>query len=171
MCKKIIIKKLETDEEIAEFWKVKRAYEENDIFPHLAEDEKTKKEIMAWFCSSEYYEIIMSLHKKDTAGGSTLQFVFFYNEKNQYLGFCMYKIYTKEDGKAFILDFCIDKKVRNRGVGKMVVSYLEHYLKREGATYCALNTSNSNNRRFWLSQGYVFKETDNHGEKVYVKNI
>ena len=154
---------MKTPEEVALFWQKKRAYDQADLFPHLDEEDR------AYFSGSEYYDAIMDLHQNATSGGRTLEFVFFYDEKDEYLGFAMYKIYTNEDGKAIILEFCIDKPFRNRGIGTMVSQALEKLLAGEGATYFALNASNADNRRFWQRNGYVADEPDEWGEMVYVK--
>jgi len=154
---------MKTSEEVELFWQKKWEYDEADLFPHLdAEDRE-------YFSGSEYYDAIMDLHQNTAPEGRTLEFVFFYDENDIYLGFSMYKIYTNEDGKAIILEFCIDKPFRNRGLGTTISQEFEKLLKSEGATYFTLNTSNDDNRRFWQRNGYVADKPDEWGEMVYVK--
>ncbi|MGX6977889.1 GNAT family N-acetyltransferase [Vagococcus elongatus] len=167
----IFFRKMNTVEEVNDFWQKKRHYEREDIFPNLEEKDDELQEIIAWFQSEEYYEIIMDLHQHAQAGGQTLSFVFMFDEQNNYLGFTMYKIYTEEDGKAFILDFCIEKDYRNKGIGSIVVRELEKFLKREGASYIALNTSNKKNLNFWEKNGFSKFATDEFGKMVYTKKI
>ena len=170
MVEKYTFKKLTTEYEISEFWNKKREYETNDIFPNVKETGKDLEELIQWFESKEYYDIIMNLHNNFPEGGSGLQFVFIYENIDTYIGFIMYKIYTQEDGKCFILDFSIDSKYRNKGIGSQVVEAFENFVKAyEGATYFVLNTSNENNRRFWMKQDYLSSEIDDNGEVLYFK--
>jgi len=166
-----MIKKLTTEDEIAKWWEKKREFDKYDLFPNAELDEgETLDELIEWFSSPTYFDTIMSLHKSHAPGGSALQFVFFLDDDGEYLGFAHYKIYTEEDGKAVILDYCIDKTQRNNGVGATAFRELENILCAEGATYVAINTSNSNNRRFWLRQGFSLAEPANP-ETPYTKVI
>jgi len=170
MAQKYYFKKMTTATEIEEFWKQKRKYEKLDIFPNVKETGKELEELIHWFQSEEYYNRIMDLHRNVQQNGSGLHFVFIYDNKNEYIGFIMYKIYTQEDGKCFILDFSIDSKHRNKKVGTQVVAAFESLVKEnEGATYFALNTSNDNNKRFWKRQGFYPSEVDEYGEILYLK--
>lgn len=163
------IKKLSTAEEIKQFWKKKREYERKDVFSNLEESGEELQKIINWFNSQKYYDIIMELSNEAKGGGDPLQFVFFYDEKQNYLGFTMYKIYIQEDGKAFILDYCIAPSFRNKGIGKLVFKKLEELLYLEGGKYIALNASNKNNRRFWQQNGFEATVLDENDEVVYVK--
>lgn len=167
---KITIKKLTDPNDIQLFWAQKRAYEERDIFPDLVETGAERQEIIDWFKSQEYYDLIMELHHKPHGGGSPLAFVFFMKENQEQMGFAMYKIYTQEDGKGFILDFCIQPDQRNRGIGALAFQALESHMREEGAIYTALNASNERNARFWQQIGFLPEaDPDEHGEIVYVK--
>lgn len=159
-----------TKAEIADFWRKKREYEKNDIFPYLDETGEELKEIVSWYQSTDYYNIIMDLHTNSQKKARTLQFSYIYNVTGEYIGFIMYKIYNLEDGKCFILDFCIEKKVRNRNIGTEVFRFFEQYVKRnEEAIYCALNVSNNRSKRFWNKQGFDCQILNDHGDDVYVK--
>lgn len=165
-----MIKKMETAAEIVLFWQKKRQYEEEDVFPNLTETGAELEELIEWFRSEEYHQVIMSLHTETTNGNGFLQFIFFYDEQENYLGLSMYKIYKGEDGKGFILDFCVDSSYRNHGLGKQLFAELEVLMKKEGARYLALNTSNQNNLRFWQRTGFTAeKELDENGEVLYCK--
>ena len=166
----ITFKKLINEKEIALFWEKKREYERNDIFPNLTETGQERAEIVEWFHSEEYYRIIMNLHHHPKNGDSPLEFIFVYDQ-DTYIGFLTYKIYHSEDGKAFILDFSIETSHRNQGLGSRVVAELELFLKEQGAAYLALNTSNENNTRFWLRNGFSPTEPDEYGNIVYTKEI
>jgi len=159
----IRFKKITTPEEAEVFWKKLREYHHADLFPHMTQEEAD------YFASDEYYDAIMDLNRNSSGIGRPLEFVFFYDGDENYLGFTMYKIYTEEDGKAITLEFCIDKPFRNRGVGSLVSHELEKLLESEGATYFTLNSSNADNRRFWQRNGYLEHEPDEWGEMVYIK--
>lgn len=88
MTKEFFFKKMTTSNEIAAFWQKKREYEKNDVFPNLVESGEELTEIIEWFQSKKYYEIIMKLHRNDLKDGAGLQFTFIYQEKD-YLGFLM----------------------------------------------------------------------------------
>lgn len=168
---KLSFKKMVTEDDIAKFWEKKRQYEAEDVFPNLEEQGEERQELIDWFRSQEYYDIIMTLHTSSSDGGSTLQFVFMYDAQNNYVGFTHYKIYTKEDGKAVVLDFCIDKPYRNQGIGSYAAGCLENLLVSEGAAYVTLNTSNKDNRRFWLRNGYEEWGQDEFGKTLYRKQL
>lgn len=162
---KFKIKKMTTEAEIEAFWKKRKEYEERDIFPNLTADE------IEWFQSEEYYDIIMTLQQQPKGARAGLQFAFFYN-KSDYLGFTMYKIYTHEDGKTMILDYCIEPAYRNQGLGARVFKKLEKQLTNEGSRYITLNSGDESEpaSRFWESQGFVPSERDEYGVMLYVKN-
>ncbi|MGY3748403.1 GNAT family N-acetyltransferase [Vagococcus salmoninarum] len=169
MTKEFFFFKMTTSNEIAAFWQKKREYEKNDVFPKLVESGEELTEIIEWFQSKKYYELIMKLHRNDLKDGAGLQFTFIYQE-NDYIGFLMYKVYSLEDGKCFILDFCVEPEHRNQKNGTKIISSFEKAVKRkEDATYLALNVSNGNNQRFWTRQGFFATEIDENGEVLYVK--
>ncbi|MEG0619297.1 MAG: GNAT family N-acetyltransferase [Bacilli bacterium] len=164
------LEKKTTQTEIDEFWKKKSEYEKNDIFPYLDETGEELEEIISWFQSSEYYNIIMDLHSNSQENARTLQFAYVYDDAGKYIGFIMYKIYNLEDGKCFILDFCIEREFHNKGVGAEVFNFFEQYVKKnEDATYIALNGSNDRNKRFWKKQGFVYQKQNTHGDEIYIK--
>lgn len=164
------LEKKTTKTETDEFWKKKREYEEKDIFPYLDETGEELREILSWFKSPDYYNIIMDLHDNAQKNAKTLQFAYVHDDVGQYIGFIMYKIYNLEDGKCFILDFCIEKELRNKNIGTEVFTFFEQYIKKsEGAHYCALNVSNDRNKRFWEKQGFVYNGLDDQDNAIYIK--
>ena len=161
----ITFRKLSSEEEIAQFWEKLYAYHKQDLINDLDEEDQE------YFSGSVYYDAIMNLKMNTTSGQLPLEMVFMYDSEELYHGFAMYKIYNNEDGKAFILEFCIDEPLRNRGIGTQVAKAFEHYLQAEGATYLAINTSNDNNLRFWQRFGFVESEPDEWGNMIYTKML
>ncbi|MFY8330150.1 GNAT family N-acetyltransferase [Vagococcus carniphilus] len=164
------LEKKTTQAEIDEFWKKKREYEKYDIFPYLDETGEELEEIISWFQSSNYYNLIMDLHSNSQKNARTLQFAYIYDGIGEYIGFIMYKIYNLEDGKCFILDFCIEREFRNKSIGTEVFTFFEQYVKKnEDATYIALNVSNDRNKRFLEKQGFVYQKLNTQDDAIYVK--
>jgi len=158
-------RKLNTDEEVASFWEKLYQYHKQDLFAYMDEEEQK------YFSGTEYYDAIMDLKTNTKDGQLPLEMVFIYDESGHYIGFAMYKIYNTEDGKAFILEFCIDRLLRNKGLGIRVAKAFENYLKANGATYLAINTSNQDNLRFWQRFGFAPAEADEWGNMTYTKMI
>ena len=165
----ITIKKLTTDSDIAEFWKKKREYDQRDLYPNVALNaDETLEEFMAYFDGPDYYEAIMQAHRERNA-----QFVFFY-ENDTYLGFALYKVYTPDMdsdflGEAMLMEFCIEPIFRNQGLGAQAFQALEQVFLQEGGEYTSVNTSNADNLRFWLRQGFEESKIDEWGNSVYRK--
>lgn len=158
-------KKLNTEVEVASFWEKLYEYHREDAFKDMDEEDKE------YFSGRDYYDAIMDLKGNTSGGQLPLEMVFVYDENDKYIGFIMYKIYNKEDGKTFILEFCIDKSSRNKGIGTQIAQEFEKYVRIEGATYLAINTSNENNRRFWQRFGFSETELDEWGKMIYTKVI
>jgi len=165
------VRQLVSDDDIALWWEKDREHLNREILPNMElEPGESLAEVTEYFNSADYYQTIMNLHNSPGAGGSPLQFVFFEGDDGKYLGFASYKIYTQEDGKAFILEFAVDAPLRNAGLGTKLYAALEQVLADEGGTYVALNTSNQNNLRFWKRQGFTLSPDTQDGV-VYVKPI
>ena len=165
----ITIKKLETDLEIAAYWEKKHEYDQRDLYPNveLGPDE-TQAEFEAYFDGPEYYQAIMDAHRE-----RNLQFVFMYRD-GRYLGFALYKVYTPDldtdyIGEAMLMEFCIEPRFRNHGLGAQAFAALEQVFRQEGGQYTSINVSNANNRRFWQRLGFEEFKLDEWGNPVYRK--
>jgi len=159
----IKIHEITTKEELAMYWEKRNAYMREDIIPNCTLGEPISKEEEEWFFSQEYYDHIMKVYSRDV---DKLYFVFFESEKKN-VGFCVYVTFHIEDGKCFILDFCIFKEFRNQGLGKKCFHLLEHKELQRKANYFALNLSNENNQRFWKSLGFKESYYDEYNSLVY----
>ncbi len=56
--------------------------------------------------------------------------LFYQNEQN--VGFAMPVIYTSEDGKCFIMDFCVYPEFRGNGMGKECARALLKWAEKKG---------------------------------------
>ncbi len=133
------------------FWERRNEYFLNDIIPNREAGDPITKSDIDWFFSKEYKDHIMMLHKRKT---DPLCIVFI-NDGNINIGFIVYVIYSSEDGKCFILDYCIYPEYRSKGIGKTAFYLLQKDFIKKGATYIDLNISNSNNEKFWTSIGFA----------------
>ncbi len=163
MDNQIKIHEIITKKELAIYWEKRNAYMREDIIPNCTLGEPISKEDEEWFFSKEYYDHIMGVYSRDV---DKLYIVYFELRKKN-IGFCVYVTFHSEDGKCFIVDFCIFKEYRNQGLGKKCFHLLEHKELERQATYFALNLSNENNQRFWKSLGFKESYYDEYNNLVY----
>ncbi|MEY8303515.1 GNAT family N-acetyltransferase [Anaerosalibacter bizertensis] len=93
----------------------------------------------------------------------------FFLKNKEYVGFAAYVIYHSEDGKCFIVEYCIEPKWRNQGLGTKFFQLIERKTLKNGASYFELNFSNEDNIRFWKSNGFIYAYKDEYGSEVYAK--
>lgn len=150
--------------DIALFWKMRDQYMLEDVLPNATFAPATDEE-RVWFFSEEYRAHIMKLFSRET---DTLRIAFL-QSGGKNIGFAVYVIYHSEDGKCFIIDFCIDKAFRNQDLGTAFFAMLRAHVLHEDAAYFALNLSNENNERFWKRNGFVKTSKDEYGNDIYEK--
>ncbi|WP_066498230.1 GNAT family N-acetyltransferase [Abyssisolibacter fermentans] len=168
MKNKLKFEYVETIEDIDYFWKKRNEYMLEDIIPNIEYGASLTKEGIEWFFSDNYKNHIMNLYKRSI---DPLYIIFFYQE-NINVGFVDFVIYNSEDGKCFILDYCIHKGYRNNGFGKEAFELLEQEIIRKGAVYINLNVSNHRNENFWKTNGFGKTEIkDDHENYIYRKQL
>ena len=87
--------------------------------------------------------------------------------EEQDIGFAMPVIFTTEDGKCFIMEFCVYPEFRGSGTGKACAAALLDWAKKHGARYAELNYGgNERRRRFWESVGFIENGADQWGEPL-----
>jgi GNAT superfamily N-acetyltransferase len=160
----LIIKDAETKEEIDLFWIERNKYMNEDVIPNDSLGNPITDEEKKWFFSKEYKDHIMKLYSRKT----DKLFIVFFEKNNIKVGFSVYVTYHSEDGKCFIVDFCIYKEFRNQGLGKKFFNLIKERESKKGTTYYALNLSNENNERFWKSLGFLKDKKDEYGNDVYI---
>ena len=93
----------------------------------------------------------------------------FFHRDGQDIGFAMPIIYTTEDGKCFIMEFCVYPEKRGEGTGKECAKVLLEWAKENGALYAELNCSGDERRvRFWESAGFCRNGADEWGEPLMI---
>jgi GNAT superfamily N-acetyltransferase len=160
---KVIRFKLLTEDELDGFWCLHDNYMLDDMIPD-SEPPMTDED-RAWFFSPQYRTSISELFARER---DTLRIAYFYLG-NDFAGFIVYVTYETEDGKCFILEFCVEKSLRGIGLGEYVFKRFEHDARLRGAAYFALNASNERNRRFWTTLGFVKDGENEYGQPLYVK--
>lgn len=154
----------ESEAEIEKFWLWRDKYMLEDVLPN-ATFRPTTDEEYEWFFSGEYKGHIMKLFHRTI---DPLRIVFL-QSGGENIGFAVYVIYHSEDGKCFIIDFCVNAEHRNKGIGLLFFSSLRDRAVSEGAVYFALNLSNEDNKRFWTRNGFVKETKDEYGNDIYAK--
>ena len=144
---RITVREAITEIEIAAFWEQLYNYYKRDIFPDSVDGEQNH------FLGGEYRQHMEIIHKRP-------------HQNEQNVGFAMPVIYTSEDGKCFIMDFCVYPEFRGNGMGKECARALLKWAEKNGAFYAELNYSDNVRRKhFWQSIGFVQNGSDQWGPK------
>ena len=158
MKNQIIIREAISEADTAAFWEQLHSYHKRDIFPD-PEDENLKH----FLSDTEYRVQIEHVHNR-------LQdrcYYLFFERNGQNIGFALPVIFTSEDGKCFILEFCIFPEFRGGGTGRECAAVLLEWAKEHGARYAELNYGGDERRlRFWKRVGFVENGVDEWGEPL-----
>lgn len=159
MEKRITIRETVTETDVAAFWEQLYDYFKRDIFP-VPEDEDR-----AYFLSDEYRAHMQKIHSRP----QDRCYYLFFHRGGQDIGFALPVIYNTEDGKCFIMEFCVFPEFRGDGTGKECARILLNWAKENGALYAELNYG-SNERRlhFWKSVGFIENGVDEWGQPLMI---
>ena len=159
MKNQITIRDAITENDVAVFWKQLHAYHRRDIFPD------PDNEDLEYFLGSEYHDHMMKIHSRSQ---DRCYFLFFHRDGED-IGFAMPVIYTTEDGKCFIMEFCVYPKFRGNGTGRECAEALLEWVRENGTRYAELNYGgNERRRRFWENVGFVENGADEWGEPLMI---
>lgn len=154
---RITVREAVTEIEIAAFWEQLYNYYKRDIFPDSVDGEQNH------FLGVEYRQHMEIIHKRPQ--DRCYYLLFYQNEQN--VGFAMPVIYTSEDGKCFIMDFCVYPEFRGNSMGKECARALLKWAEKNGAFYAELNYSDNVRRKhFWQSIGFVQNGSDQWGDPL-----
>jgi GNAT superfamily N-acetyltransferase len=96
-------------------------------------------------------------------------FFLFFHRNGRDIGFAMPVIFTSEDGKCFIMEFCVYPEFRGNGTGQECARVLLDWAKENGALYAELNHgSNERRRHFWETVGFIENGADEWGEPLMI---
>ena len=153
----IIIREAVTEKDVAVFWEQLHAYHKRDIFPD------PDNEDLEYFLGSEYRDHMMKIQSRP----QDRSYFLFFHRDGQDIGFAMPVIYTAEDGKCFIMEFCVYPEFRGGGTGKECAKALLRWAKERGALYAELNCGGDERRPgFWRSVGFIENGVDEWGDPL-----
>ena len=155
----IWIREADSARDIDRFWAQLRAYFARDVFPDPESEER------AYFLDGpEYPASIQRLHER---AENRLRYLFFVRDGIE-IGLAMAVVFDSEDGKCFIMEFCVYPEFRG-GTGTACANALLDWSKAAGAKYWELNCSNERRIRFWTRLGFVPNGLDEWGEPLMLK--
>ncbi len=155
----ITIREAITEHDAATFWEQLRIYFMRDIFPDPEDEDRE------YFLSEEYRAQMQKIHDRSQ---DRCYYLFFHRD-GQDIGFALPVIYTSEDGKCFIMEFCVFPEYRGNGTGKACAKVLLDWVRENGALYAELNFgSNASRFRFWKSVGFMKNGVDEWGEPLMI---
>lgn len=155
----ITIREAVTETDVAVFWEQLHTYHKRDIFPD------PDSENLEYFLGSEYYDQMMKIHSRPK---DRCYYLFFHRDGRD-IGLAMPVIFTSEDGKCFIMEYCVYPEFRGNGTGKECARVLLDWAKGNGALYAELNHgSNERRRHFWGTVGFIENGADEWGEPLMI---
>lgn len=147
-------------EEEALFLDQLRIYFERDIF---SDPQVEGKECFSQ--GSQYWVQLQEIHNRPKHRCHYL----FFCQGGKNIGFAMPVLYKSEDGKCFLMEFCVFPEYRGHGIGKQCVEVLLKWAKENGGTYVELNYGKNERRlRFWKSVGFVENGANEWGEPLMI---
>ena len=152
----ITVREAITETDVAAFWDQLYDYYQRDIMPGRRIEDREH------FLASEYRTHVQSVHDRAQDRCCYL----FFQRNGQDIGFAMPVIYTSEDGKCFIMEFCVYPEFRGGGTGRQCAGALLDWAREKGARYAELNCDSSQRRRFWERVGFVENGADQWGDPL-----
>ena len=153
----ITIREANTENETERFWEQLYSYFKRDMFP----DPNTEES--AYFLGDEYRTTMQQIHSRD----QDRCYYLFFQQNGQDIGFALPVIYNSEDGKCFIMEFCVYPEYRGNGTGKECANVMLNWSKENGALYVELNYGGNDRRlRFWKSVGFIENGVDEWGDPL-----
>lgn len=154
MCSDIEVYECLSDEDRERFWLKLREYFLRDVFPG---DES------CFHCSDEYKNRIENLRKRRFDPARYL----FFKRGGEEIGLALTVVYASEDGKQFVLEFCVYPEQRGNVTGTDCAKALLDWGQENGAKFAELNCGGDERReRFWSRLGFVRNGIDAHGEPL-----
>ena len=155
----ITIREAITENDVALFWEQLHTYHKRDIFT------APENEDLDYFLGAEYQDHMMKVRQRPQDHAYFL----FFCRGEQDIGFAMPVIFTSEDGKCFIMEFCVYPECRGNGTGKECAKVLLNWAEENGALYAELNYGGNDRRlRFWKSVGFIENGVDEWGEPLMI---
>ena len=153
----ITIREAVTEHDVKTFWDQIYDYYKRDIMADLRIADREE------FLSSDFRTHLQSVHDREQ---DRCRYLFFRRDGRD-IGFALPVIYTSEDGKCFIMEFCVYPEFRGNGTGRECVRVLWNWAEEHGARYGELNFGgDERRRRFWESVGFCLNGVDQWGDPL-----
>lgn len=167
MTNNITLSPVLTDEDSRFYREQIRAYMLRDILPETddALGAPNTDEDRAFFLSPEREALLDAVCQRETDRAERFLFV----KDGVRIGLCMVCTSLSEDGKCFVIDFCILPEHRCQGLGKACFAALSAHETARGAAYFELNTHRLRAMRFWQSLGFLYNGYDAHGSILLIR--
>lgn len=159
MDNKITLREVKTSQDIARHWREMDAMMWRDVRPNCDLGGPMTDEEAECFLSPDYHRRIDAFCLRPVNPGRRVFFLL----DGQEIGFALYCVYQSEDGKCFVVNFCVYPDFRSQGLGKRCFAALEEQVRREGGRYFELNTYSRRVGRFWKSLGFAYNGYDEEG--------
>lgn len=154
MTKQITIREALTEQETEFFWEQLHAYHARDIFPDPGDED-----LDYFLDDSQYRDQIEKLRNREKDPVHYLLF----SREGQDMGFAMAAVFNSEDGKCFLMEFCVLPEFRGGGTGSVCAGAFLDWAKSMGSRYAELNCNGEQRKRFWSRQGFVPNGVDEWG--------
>lgn len=155
----ITIREAVTENDVALFWEQLHTYYKRDVFPDPNAEERDN------FLGDEYRSTMQEIHGRP----QDRCYYLFFQRNGQDIGFALPVIYTSEDGKCFIMEYCVYPEYRGNGTGKECAKVLLNWAEENGSLYAELNCGGDDRRpRFWKSVGFIENGVDEWGEPLMI---
>ena len=142
----ITIREAITENDVALFWEQLHTYYKRDMFPDPNAEERD------YFLGDEYRSTMQEIHDRT----QDRCYYLFFQRNGQDIGFALPVNYTSEDGKCFIMEFCVYPEYRGNATGKECAKVLLNWAEENCALYAELNYGGNERRlRFWKSVGFI----------------
>lgn len=153
----ITIREAITETDVALFWEQLHIYYKRDIFPDPNAEERD------YFLGDEYRITMQQIHDRP----QDRCYYLFFQRNGQDIGLALPVIYTSEDGKCFIMEYCVYPEHRGNGTGRECADVLLDWARANGALYAELNYGGNDGRlRFWKRVGFIENGVDEWGESL-----
>lgn len=154
----ITIREARSESEQNAFFAQLYAYFQRDILACCSAEERD------YYFGDEYRATLNALHERQE---NRLHYLLFVRNRVN-IGFAMAVVFDSEDGKCFIMEFCVDPEYRG-GTGTACANALFDWSKRRGAEYWELNCADERRIRFWQRLGFVSNGLDENGEPLMLR--
>ena len=159
MKNRITIREAVTEKDIRTFWEQLYAYFKRDILPDPGDEDRE------YFLGSDYRNHMQMIHDRN----EDRCYYLFFERDGLDIGFALPVVFTSEDGKCFVMEFCVLPEYRGSGTGRGCAEALREWTGQKGALYWELNYGgNERRRRFWKSVGFIENGADEWGDALMI---